>query len=49
MSTITQKIVLIEEFKGSLISDMTYEKKTGIFWVFSNKGITKLDTSKEST
>ncbi len=49
MSTITQKIVLTEEFKGTLVSDMTYEKKTGIFWIFSNKGITKLDTSKESS
>ena len=49
LSTITQKIVLTEEFKGALVSDMTYEKKTGIFWIFSNKGITKLDTSKEST
>jgi hypothetical protein len=47
MSSITQKIVLNEEFKGSLISDMAYEKTTGIFWIFSNKGVIKLDTSHE--
>jgi hypothetical protein len=36
-----------EEFKGSLVSDMAYERATGIFWIFSNKGLIKLDTSRE--
>jgi hypothetical protein len=31
------------------MKDMVYEKNTGIFWVYSNKGVTKLDTSREGT
>jgi hypothetical protein len=49
LSTINQRVVLNEEFKGSLVSDMAYEKNTGIFWIFSNKGVIKLDTSREGT
>ncbi len=47
MSSITQKLVVHEEFKGSLVSDMAYERNTGIFWIFSNKGVIKLDTARE--
>eukprot|EP00919_Chromeraceae_sp_WS-2016_P066978 GHVR01158413.1.p1 GENE.GHVR01158413.1~~GHVR01158413.1.p1 ORF type:complete len:136 (+),score=5.67 GHVR01158413.1:459-866(+) len=49
MSTITQRIVLYEEFKGNLVSDMVYEKNTGLFWIFSSRGVIKLDTSREGT
>jgi len=31
------------------VSDMAYERNTGIFWIFSNKGVVKLDTSREGT
>ena len=47
MSTITQKLVVHEEFKGTLVSDMAYERSTATFWIFSNKGVTKLDTRHE--
>ncbi len=47
MSSITQKLVIHEEFKGTLVSDMAYERATGIFWIFSNKGVIKLDTTRE--
>ena len=47
ISSITQKLVVHEEFKGSLVSDMAYERSTGIFWIFSNKGVIKLDTTRE--
>lgn len=47
MSSITQRLVQHEEFKGSLVSDMAFERGTGVFWIFSNKGVIKLDTSRE--
>ena len=47
MSTVTQKIVHVEEFKGVLMSDMSYEKRTGCFWIYDQKGVIKLDTSRE--
>ena len=47
MSSITQKLVIHEEFKGTLVSDMAYERATGTFWIFSNKGVIKLDTTRE--
>lgn len=46
LSSVTQKLVIHEEFKGNLVSDMAYEKSTGIFWIFSNKGVIKLDTTR---
>ncbi len=49
MSTITQKIIIYEEFRNSLVADMSYEPSTGIFWIFSNKGVIKLDTSSEGS
>ena len=36
-----------EEFKGSLVSDMVFERSTATFWIFSNKGVIKLDTRHE--
>ena len=49
LSTITKKVVLYEEFKGSLVSDMAYDRASSTFWIFSNKGVIKLDTSQEGT
>lgn len=49
MSLVTQKVVHHEDFKGSLISDMSYERNTGVFWIYEPRGIIKLDTSKESS
>lgn len=49
LSTITKKLVLYEEFKGSLVSDMAYDRASSTFWIFSNKGVIKLDTSQEGT
>ena len=47
MSTVTQKIVHIEEFRGVLMSDMVYTKNDGFFWLYDQKGLIKLDTSSE--
>jgi hypothetical protein len=49
MSTITKKIVIYEEFKNSLVSDMAYDRASATFWIFSNKGVIKLDTSQEGS
>ena len=49
MSTITKKVIHYEEFKGSLVSDMVYDRSTSNFWIFSNRGVIKLDTSQESS
>lgn len=47
MSTITKKIIHYEEFKGSLVSDMVFDRASSSFWIFSNRGVIKLDTSQE--
>lgn len=49
MSTITKKVVQYEEFKNSLVSDMVFDRASSNFWIFSNKGVIKLDTSQEGT
>ena len=51
LSTITQKVIVHaqDDFKGGLISDMAYDRSSATFWIFSNKGVIKLDTSKEGT
>jgi hypothetical protein len=28
---------------------MAYDRSTGIFWIFSNRGVVKLDTTREGT
>ena len=49
LSTITQKVVTHEQFKGSLVSDMSYDRTSSTFWIFSNRGVIKLDTSSEGS
>jgi len=49
MSTITKKIIMYEEFKGNLVSDMVFDRASSTFWIFSNRGVIKLDTSQESS
>lgn len=49
MSLVTQKIVLYEDFKGMLMSDMAFEQNTGVFWIYEPKTVIKLDTSREGS
>lgn len=30
-----------------LVTDMAYERSTGMFWIFSNRGVFKLDTARQ--
>lgn len=49
LSTINKKVVAWEEFKGSLVSDMAFDRASATFWIFSNRGVIKLDTSQEGS
>lgn len=47
ISSITQKVAHSKDFQGMLVTDMAYERSTGMFWIFSNKGVSKLDTARQ--